>query len=280
MSKVYEIVTNQILSLLAKGEIPWKKPWKGSLPQNLITRRPYQGINRILLMNTPYSSPYWLTFLQCRDLGGYVKEGEKATIVVFWKRYEIEQEDEETGEIETKTIPVLRYYKVFNIEQCELPEDKIPKPERNFEPIAKCEKTVKNMPNPPVIKHGGDRAYYDPLKDLVVVPPQGSFERPEFYYATLFHELVHSTGHEKRLARKKKGDWQPFGTEDYSREELVAELGACFLCAEHNIEQPVVKNSAAYIQNWLKRLKDDKRLIVFAAAQAEKAANYIMRKEV
>jgi len=128
MSKVYEIVTNQVLSLLEKGEIPWKKPWKGSLPQNLITRRPYQGINRILLMNTPYSSPYWLTFLQCRDLGGYVKEGEKATIVVFWKRYEIEQEDEETGEIETKTIPILRYYKVFNVEQCQLPEDKIPKP--------------------------------------------------------------------------------------------------------------------------------------------------------
>ncbi|RLB04609.1 MAG: hypothetical protein DRG83_04490 [Deltaproteobacteria bacterium] len=278
--KVYEIITNQIISLLEKGEIPWKKPWKGALPQNLITRRPYEGVNRLLLMNSAYTSPYWLTFLQAKNLGGYVKEGEKATTVVFWKWYEIEEEDEETGEMETKAVPVLRYYKVFNLEQCVLPEDKIPKPKRKFNPLHKCEKTVKNMPDPPEIRHGGDRAFYDPVRDQVTVPYPTSFEKREFYYATLFHELVHSTGHEKRLARKKKGDWQPFGTEDYSREELIAELGACFLCAEHNIAPTVIENSAAYIQGWLKQLRNDKRLIVLASAQAEKAVRYIMRKEV
>lgn len=281
MNKVYEIVTNKIIKMLEEGEIPWRKPWKVRKPKNLITGREYRGINRLLLMNTEFNSPCWLTPKQVKEINGKVKKGQKPTFVVFWKLYDKEVINEE-GERIIVTIPVLRFYHVFNAEQCELPRKWQEKAEleenqvevNQDEKIRKCYEIVKNMPNPPAIVNQGARAYYDPINDRVVVPIPSLFKSIEFYYATLFHELVHSTGHESRLNRIKKVEH--FGSEEYSREELVAELGAAFLCAETGISQPTIKDSAAYIQGWLKKLRNDKRLVIQAAAQAEKAVAYIL----
>lgn len=274
----YQIVTDRIIEQLESGTVPWAKPWRsvgGHGPTSMQTGRPYQGINVLMLWlqshSKGYTSPYWVTFKQAKERGGSVRKGEKATPIVFWRFIE----KQEHGE--TKRIPFLRYYSVFNTEQCdgiEIPEVE-PLPERDR--IAAAEALQASMPHRPEVKHGGDRAYYSPTLDYVQVPLMGQFVSSEAYYQTLFHELVHSTGHESRLGRKLDG-WQPFGSESYSREELVAEMGAAFLCAEAGIE-PDVPQSAAYIESWLKALKGDKKLIVTAASQAAKAAAYIVGEE-
>ena len=258
--------------------MPWHKPWVGGYPQNLISKKEYRGINVFLLGCQRYSSPYWLSFKQCSELGGHVRKGEKGTMVVFWKQVNFKDKTEE-GETD-KTIPLLRYYTIFNVEQCEgIDEKKIPKPEANpdFQPIAVCEETVNGMQNKPDIQFRESRAYYQPLNDFVNMPVKESFEKEEFFYSVLFHELGHSTGHKSRLDRKDMGAGS-FGSEKYSKEELVAEMTAAFLCGVCQIENMIIENSAAYIQSWLKALKNDKKLVVLAAAQAQKAADYILNK--
>jgi len=270
---VYQIVTEKILQKLREGVVPWERPWTNVRPQNLISRKSYRGINVFLLGMQGYGSPFWATWNQIKQLGGSVKRGEKSTIVVFWKLVEKEDDDEK------KTFPVLRYYRVFNVEQCEGIE--VPKLDANpdFEPLEECERTIKNMPHRPEIINGG-AAYYDPNRDLVCIPAPTRFKNPEHYYSTLFHELAHSTGHESRLGRKSLNGWAPFGSEDYSREELVAEMTAAFLSAHHGIETATIDNSAAYIDSWLKALSNDPKAVVWAASQAEKASDYILGKEV
>lgn len=278
---VYQIVTDRIVEMLEKGTVPWRKPWStaGSLPKNLVSQKAYSGINPFLLMTAPYDSQYWLTYKQAQDLGGHVKKGEKGTPIVFYKTYQKEVEcpdDPDAPNFETRYA--LRHYTVFNVEQCdgidyEEPEITIyPENER----IEKAENVQLFMPNRPVVTYGGSRAYYRPHMDSVTIPELNRFEKPEYFYSTLFHELAHSTGHKSRLNREGITGIHSFGDSVYSREELVAEMTAAFLCAHCGIENSTIENSAAYLQSWIKVLKGDKKLAIKAGALAQKAANYIL----
>jgi antirestriction protein ArdC len=273
---VYEIITEQIIEKLNKGEIPWHQPWVGSAPKNLVSKKEYRGINPFLLGCQRFSSPYWLSFKQCSDLGGRVRKGEKSTLVVFWKQIKVTEKDSDD---EQKTIPMLRYYRVFNTDQCDLPAGKVPVSEVNsdFQPIETCDQVVTDMQNKPTIEHRESRAYYRPSTDSVNMPQKETFVKEEFYYSVLFHELGHSTGHKSRLDRKDFAEGC-FGSETYSKEELVAEMTAAFLCGVCQIENKTIENSAAYIKSWLGKLKDDAKLVVLAAAAAQKAADYILNK--
>jgi antirestriction protein ArdC len=276
---VYNVITSRITELLERGVVPWHKPWKGGgeSPRNLISGKPYRGINVFLLNASCFTSPYWLTFKQAGERGGNVKRGEKGFPVVFWKWLDVE--DKEAGK--TKKIPLLRYYTVFNSTQCdgiEPPADN--EPTREHTPVESAESIVAGMPHRPEIKTGLSRAFYSPSNDSVGMPAAEQFGTGEDYYSTLFHELTHATGHESRLNRKgvsgSEGEWSSFGSNLYAREELVAEMGAAFLCGEAGIVERTIDQSAAYVASWIQRLKDDAKLIVTAAAQAQKAADYIL----
>ena len=277
--KPYEVVTQRIIDQLETGTLPWAKPWAVGQPANLVTRRPYRGINSLLLGTMPYGSPYWLTYRQAKELVGHVRKGEHGTPVVFWKVITITREPgdgaEDAAEVQDRHIPFLRYYTVFNVEQC----DGIQAPATArpaFNPIAEAERIAAGMPNPPALQHGGPIACYRPSLDVVQMPTREAFDNPQAYYSTLFHELTHSSGHQKRLDRATLTDLQPFGSTNYSKEELVAELGAAFLCAQAGIENATVNRSTFYIAGWLQALQDDRRMVITAAAQAQKAADYIL----
>lgn len=264
-NKVYEIVTGKIIEKLEAGEIPWRKPWTGGLPVNYVSRRPYSGINLMLL---PGGGEY-LTWNQIQKLGGHVKKGSKTLMVVFFKMLE-DKEDEE------KKIPYLRYYRVFKLEDVEGIPSKLEKIEHN--PIEACEKVAGEFAEVPVKHDNSSRAYYTPSGDFVNVPGLSCFPIREEYYSTLFHELIHSTGHPARLNRFEAGpgaEAAKFGSESYSFEELVAEMGAGMLCGVCGIEGRTLDNSTAYVQGWLKALQNDKKMIVKAASKAQKAADYI-----
>jgi len=274
MNKVYEIVTDKIIKELEAGNIPWSKPWKSShdRPKNLVSKKAYQGINTILLGMEGYKSPWWLTYKQAAKLGGNVKKGSKGAMVVFYKIYDKKKKDSD----DTDRIPVLRYYKVFNSQQCEglnLP----PEPEPpTFNPIDKAESIIAHCPDKPLVEFGFNHACYIPSEDKIQLPEKTAFNSNDEFYSTFFHELVHSTKHESRLNRNHK-TVSNFGSLDYSFEELVAEIGNSFLCSESGIEK-TFKNSVAYIKGWLKVLKDDSKMVLSAAGKAEKAANYILNK--
>jgi antirestriction protein ArdC len=268
----YDRITDRIIDLLNQGTVPWHKPWKAStgLPRNRITHKPYRGINVFLLMSMSYESPHWLTFRQVTQLGGRVKKGEKSCPVVFWKQMTIE--DKESGE--PQKIPLLRIYHVFNVAQCDGIE--VATTETTAETVARPAEIVAKMPQPPVIKHGMTRAFYSPSEDEVGMPARARFDSDAGYYATLFHELVHSTGHEKRLKRPSIIKGNGFGSNPYCKEELIAEIGAAFVCGHAEIVERTIDNSAAYLKGWLEQLRNDKTLIVQAAAQAQKAADFIL----
>lgn len=281
----YEIITDQILKALEDGTVPWNKPWnatgyKHNHPTNLVSKKGYRGINYFLLAFAPFNSPYWLTFNQCRKLKGKVKKGSHGTPIVFWKMIDTKEINDKTG-LPNK-IPFMRYYTVFNSEQCEdLDISKLENPadfeDLDFNPIEECETIVDGMPKKPVIEHGGSRAFYRQSADLVGMPEQKDFKSVPEYYGTLFHELAHSTKHEKRLDRNGKG-FLDFGDVDaYSKEELVAEMTAAFLCAIAGIDNKTIENSAAYIKSWSSKLKEDKKMVVEAAQKAQKAADYILK---
>jgi len=283
-NQVYSLITDRIINMLEAGTVPWHKPWNGS-QQNLVSKKDYRGINPLLLSSMHFSSPYWLSYKQAQSLGGQVKKGEHGTPVVFWKMLNKSDSitDDKTGDtlINPKFIPMLRYYTVFNVDQCEgIPIEKIPKLEQiEFSPISQCEKIVSNMPKRPVIKHNEPRAYYSPMSDFVNMPKQTLFESNKEYYSTLFHELTHSTGHSSRLDRKGVTNLCRFGSTNYSKEELVAEMGACFLCGHTGIENKTINNSASYIKSWLSHLRNDNKLVIHAAAAAQKAADFILNKK-
>ena len=272
---VYTIVTNRIIELLEKGVIPWQKPWTDAgIPKNLITGKQYRGINVWLLNSLNYAQNSFLTFKQVQDLGASIKKGEKANLVVFWKW--LEKENKETKEVER--TPLLRYYNVFNIDQCTgIPKEKLPQViERKIDPIEACEKIITEMPNRPDIRRVEQRAYYNRFEDYVNLPKTETFKTSEAYYATLFHELVHSTGHSDRLNRRELLDSKGFKTQDYAVEELTAEMGASYLKSYAGIPIEQLDNNAAYIHTWLERLKNDKRFIVHSSAQAQKATDFIL----
>ena len=285
MANVFEIVTDKIVAALTKGKIPWEKPWEIVGHKNLSSGKLYRGINQFLLSSREgESSHLWVTYNQAQTLGGQVRKGERGTLVVFWTFIPVKGAKEEGDKIDAKTKknvrPILRYYTVFDaVHQCDGLEAKVKAATGDkveFVPIDKAQSIIDLWADKPPITHGGNRAYYRPSEDSINLPPREQFNAAEGYYATAFHELVHSTGHKNRLDRKGvNASGTVFGSEVYSQEELVAEFGAAFLCAESGIER-TIENHTAYIQGWLKALKSDTRLAVFAASQAQKAADLIL----
>ncbi|MBD7971400.1 DUF1738 domain-containing protein [Paenibacillus sp. Sa2BVA9] len=263
---VYEIVTERILELLAAGVVPWRRPWVVSGAVNWISQRPYRGINTLLLPPGEYA-----TYKQITEAGGSVK-GAKSQIVVFWRW--LEKEDADTGEAEK--IPMLRYYRVFDIKDCKGIKSKRKEVSFDHDPIAEAEAIVDGYADAPPIGFASGRAYYMPAPDRVSVPPLQDYPKAEEYYSTLFHELIHSSGHQSRLNRPGIEEYAAFGDENYSKEELIAEIGAAMLCATCGIDNSTIENSAAYIQSWHRKLKNDPTLIVKAAGQAQKATDYIL----
>jgi antirestriction protein ArdC len=283
---IYAIVTEKIVSLLEQGIVPWRRPWTSTgLPRNLVSKKPYRGINHFLLSASKYVSPFWLTFRQANELGGSVRRGEQSTIIVFWKVDERPDQEatDAANEEGTRRRFLLRYYRVFNVEQCDLPQtvlDKLPKIETHeHDPIDEAERIVAEMPQRPELQTGGSKAFYSSLSDRVTMPPRELFTTAEEYYATLLHEMTHSTGHPKRLARETITEAAPFGSATYSKEELCAEMGSAFLCAEAGISPVVIENQAAYLAGWLGKLRDDRKLLIHAAAQAQHAADYILNRK-
>ncbi len=281
---LYEIITARIMEQLEHGTIPWQQPWNrnASMPCNLLSQKAYRGINVWMLASAGYSSPYWLTYRQVPEIGGYVRKGEHGSPVVFWKFLDRSEESQD-GEEDTRRAPIARLYTVFNAQQCELPERLQPLLQIDNtigadtpRQIDACEQIVASMPQQPKIQHGEARAYYRPSTDTVNMPEQRLFQKAEHYYSVLFHELTHSTGHASRLERTTLRDLLAFGDTNYSKEELCAEMGAAYLCGVAGIVNETVNNSAAYIQGWLGKLRNDKKVLIHVAAQAQKAADFIL----
>ena len=269
---IYKEVTDRIIAQLENGIIPWQKPWIASgSAVSRATGKPYSLLNQMILGR----GGEYVTFAQCQKEGGKIRKGEKSQMVVFWKF--IEQEDPETKE--KKQVPFLRYYNVFHIDQC---EGLTAKRTVSLPQTASADETAENMiaayaqRSGVTIKHQeGDRAFYSPSSDSITLPLLAQFSETAEYYSTAFHELTHSTGHSTRLNRLEKVAF--FGSEAYSKEELVAEIGAAALVNHAGLETAhSFRNNAAYVQSWLKVLKEDKRVIVSAAGKAEKAVNMIL----
>jgi len=296
---LYQEVTNRIMEQLESGIIPWEKPWiSAGNAVSHATGKPYSLLNQMLL-GRPGE---YVTFNQCQAEGGKVRKGEKSQMVVFWKW--IEQEDEETGEKEgaqatsgedttvpqerscdakrgsrRKEIPFLRYYNVFHIRQCEGLKARHTKPHPNTAAAdLTADAIIRNYTAREAVRlhHSeGDKAFYRPSDDSITVPTIAQFSSTAEYYSTIFHELTHSTGNAKRLNRIDRTAF--FGSEAYSKEELVAEIGAAALVNASGLETASsFRNNAAYIQNWLSVLRNDKRFIVSAAGKAEKAVKLIL----
>ena len=269
---IYAEVTARSIDQMENGVIPWEKPWIScGKAISHATGKAYSLLNQMLL-GRPGE---YITFKQCQEAGGKVKKGEKASMVVFWKW--IEEKDPETEEV--KQIPFLRYYNVFHIDQCEglnprhtnaMPNTASADQTADAIITAYCEREGVKL-----IHEEGDRAFYRPATDSITLPHMAQFTATAEYYSTAFHELTHSTGHASRLNRLEKVAF--FGTEAYSKEELVAEIGASALVNQVGLETAnSFRNSAAYVQNWLQVLKNDKRFIVSASGKAEKAVNLIL----
>lgn len=284
---IYTMVNERILDALNRGVVPWRQPWKSSNPfahRNAMTGHPYRGVNVFLLTLTrlakEYASPRWLTFYQARELGGTVKRGEKGTPVIFWKVLEHAEEDANGQEVIVKT-PMLKHYTVFNVDQTEgIREDRLVPTEtpRNdeFQPVAEALRIAQEYSvGGPRIVHGSDRAFYSPIQDTVTLPSPTLFDSRETYYATLFHELAHSTGHKDRLDRATLRQMGHFGDRWYGQEELVAEIGGSFLQAHAGIECDF-EMTAAYLDSWMKAIRADLKLLVVAAAQAQRAADWVL----
>lgn len=276
---VYELVTNRIIEQLENNIIPWEKPWSGTIDGafNRVSKKPYSILNQILLK---YGGEY-ASFKQWKDLGGHIRKGEKSEMVVFWKMYPI-KEKQDDGTETIKTIPLLKYINVFHISQVDGVEPLKQKVTHDIEPIDKAEKILNdywNRENITIEHVKGDKAFYSPMFDKIQLPLFEQFKQSEEYYSTAFHESIHSTMKTSRCNRQedRKGKVVSFGSEEYSKEELVAEVGSAQLMNIVGIETTKsFRNSTAYIQSWLKVLRNDNKFIVSASSKAEKAVNYIL----
>lgn len=276
---VYELVTNRIIEQLENNIVPWEKPWSGTLDGafNRVSKKPYSILNQMLLK---YNGEY-ATFKQWQELGGHIRKAEKSEIVVFWKMYPIKEKQDDGTEI-IKTIPLLKYINVFHISQVDGVEPLKQKVTHDIEPIDKAEKILNdywNRENITIEHVKGDKAFYSPMFDKIQLPLFEQFKQSEEYYSTAFHESVHSTMKTSRCNRQedRKGKVVSFGSEEYSKEELVAEVGSAQLMNIVGIETTKsFRNSTAYIQSWLKVLRNDNKFIVSASSKAEKAVNYIL----
>lgn len=282
MFDIYEAITNRIIDALEAGTIPWRKPWKGGCRYAIShsTGKPYSLLNQLMLGERPGE---YLTWKQIHDEGGRVKKGAKAQFVVFWKMLDKVEEDD-NGEEQTRQIPYLRYFDVFHIDDCEGIQPKYAAEtfgnSADIDPIQHAEEVFADYVSRSGVTFRSayqDRAFYRPADDSINLPLLEQFQSAAEYYSTLFHEATHSTGHKTRLNRLESGS---FGSDAYSREELVAEIGAATILSALGIEtEDSFANSAAYIDNWLSVLKSDKRLIVSAAGRAEKAVRLILNEQ-
>ena len=295
---VYTKITNDVIALMEEGQVAWRKPWKYAgvtRHQNFKSKTPYRGINAFITyataMSKGFESPYWLTYKQATELGGVVKKGSKSTSVVFYAKVWFNKaggvvkqpkgvSDSEMIAKGYKKFLSPKYYNVFNLDQIEGIEWSVEDKEYSEnEIIEKAEQIINDMPNKPtyhIVESSG--AFYRPFTDSINMPLIEQFDDANSYYSTFFHEMVHSTGHESRLKREGVVEHNGFGTEIYSKEELVAELGSCFLCAETGILPQQIENASAYIKHWIEQLKDDKKLIWKASQDAQKAVDYILNK--
>lgn len=272
---VYQIVTERIIEELKNGIIPWQKPWVGGQMEaiNFVTRKPYSLLNQILL-GKPGE---WLTFKQIQDKKACLRAGAKSRIVVYFTL--VDRTETNGDETISKKFPILKYYRVFHIDDVKGLESKIQEEKFEGDPIEEAENIINDYLKREnlTFRDGNDKAFYSPLNDVVVVPNRNKFKEVSEYYSTSFHELTHSTMHENRCNRREENKNSLFGNSDYSREELVAEIGAAMLCNHANIDcEKAFKNSVAYIQSWLEALNDDPKMIVWASSRAEKAAKYII----
>ncbi len=276
MNDLYQTVTDRIVTSLEAGVPPWICPWQhgaDGIHKNITSHKPYRGINVLLLnlqaMTQGYGNSHWLTYKQASELGAHVKKGETGTAIVFFKFREVEDSKAETED--KKVVPMLRTYTVFNTAQVDgLPERYLQaQPEHHWSPCEEAEGIL--MDSGATIRHGGNRAFYSPGEDVIQLPPASYFPEADGYYGTALHELTHWTGHPDRCNR-------PLGRrhsiDGYAFEELVAEMGAAFLCAHCHL--PARLEHASYIDTWLDALKRDKRLIFVAAGAAQKAADYAL----
>lgn len=277
---VYEIITERIIEQLENGVIPWQKPWSGthSGAYNRISNKPYSLLNQMILKH----GGEYATFKQWSDLGGKIRKGEKSEVVTFWKIQPYEEENE-NGEKVIKQIPLLRYYNVFHISQVDGVEPKEQLKISNLEPIEEAEKIktdYMNREHLKIFEKVTNDAFYLPIQDYIQVPCKEQYQDIEEFYSTLFHEMIHSTGHKSRLNRPDMQGIVRHGSEKYSKEELTAELGSAMIINILGIEtEKSFKNSSGYIQDWLQVLKNDNKFIVSASSRAEKAVKYILNEQ-
>ena len=273
---IHQTITNQIIEAMESARTSGRRLWDSqpSLPLNLTTGKPYSGINVLMLwaagLRNGYASPYWLTYKQAADKGGQVRKGEHSTLCVFYKPWESQETNSDTGETETTRGAVLKSFRVFNGDQIDGIEVPTPEPRPAFVAIEDAERILAASPAP--IHIGGTQAFYRPATDTIHLPPREAFINPEAFYSTALHEMCHSSGHESRLARDFSGR---FGTEAYAFEELIAELGSAFLNADLGIISSTLQDHADYLESWVKILKENKKAILTAAAQAAKAHAFI-----
>ena len=282
MSKdIYELITARFIDQLKKGTVPWQKPWMGV--QNIVSKKPYRGINALILGGSDFQSPYWLTFKQAHDLGGKVKKGEHATPVIYYKLFE--KRDDQGNLVlgsngRPTRIPFIRWSNAFNLDQTEGIAPPAQTVAQNpLHPLEKAAKIVEEAKVCPIY-HTGFAAVYSPGEDVIRMPAQKTFRTAESYYQTLFHEMTHSTGHASRLDREGVTMPIKFGSERYSKEELIAELGASFLSNEAGIlNQIQFDNSAAYLGSWIEKFQNDPKMIFTASSQAQRSTDFILGVE-
>jgi len=259
-SEFFNDILSQISQKLSEGVLPWRRTWRVGLPSNFISKKAYSGVNFLSLSNQSFPSQYFATFLQIKELGGSVNKGAQGLPIVFWNL--IEKDDDENK----KHVPVFRISYVFNLFETTLFNPEV-QPQ-----IQSCESVISSMPTRPKIKHNFSRCYYNPLQDYISLPFQSDFESTEEYYSSLFHELVHATGHPSRLNRKLLN----LSDEERIVEELIAELGATFLAAKCGIELTTFDNSASYIAGWLRLSQDSKNVFLRAVQQSRLASEYVV----
>ena len=287
---VYQLVTDLIIEKLESGTIPWKQPWSEYGPAcNYLSKKSYRGINQLILAGL-HRKPFYLTFQQAVSLGGRIKKGAKSIPVTYWNFvYRHKETDKKLSEAEAKSTPAdllvrtafLKYYRVFNVDDIlevvfDIPELQ---PSHDNYVIERCDAIIENMPNRPEIRHKENKAYYHLVYDYINMPRIELFRTPELYHSVLHHELIHFSGHPKRLNRFEGNEISAFNSANNSKEELVAEIGAAFLNSHAGIlNDETLQDSTAYIQGWLKQLRNDKKFIIEASAKAQKAVDYILNK--
>lgn len=283
MSDSYAAVTARLLSQLDAGTAPWRKPWQvhdsSTRPRSVGSGEPYRGGNAVVLRSAGYSSPWWLTYREAQRRGGHVRSGERSHAIIHWRWYQLTDQRESVDRPQWRAS--ARTWHVFSLDQCDgvdMHDRSLPALPPEPERIARADTLIETMPERPHISHGGERACYRPWADDVLMPPIHKFGVIAEYYSTLLHELVHSTGAPHRIGRPGVTEVHAWGDEIYSEEELIAELGALYLCDELELAPAVLPNSAAYCVHWSRKLRQDGRLWLRVSAAAGRAAAYIARR--